>query len=54
MMNNQTKKMTIQIGGDVGIGLAIVISWSLNKSILWGIIHGMFSWLYIIYYGLFL
>jgi hypothetical protein len=33
-----------------GSALAITISWSLNKSVLWAIIHGIFSWLYVIYY----
>lgn len=36
-----------------GSALAIAISWSVNKSILWAIIHGMLSWLYVIYYALF-
>lgn len=35
-----------------GSALAIAISWSLNKSILWAIFHGLFSWLYVIYYAL--
>jgi hypothetical protein len=37
----------------IGFGcvLAIVISWSINKSILWAIVHGIFSWLYVIYYA---
>ncbi len=33
-----------------GSALAITISWSLNKSVPWAIIHGLFSWLYVIYY----
>ena len=36
-----------------GSALAIAISWSVNKSILWAIIHGILSWLYVIYYALF-
>jgi hypothetical protein len=36
-----------------GSALAIAISWSANKSILWAIIHGLFSWFYVIYYALF-
>jgi hypothetical protein len=36
-----------------GSALAIAISWSANKSIIWAIIHGLFSWLYVIYYALF-
>ena len=30
--------------------LAIAISFSMNKSVFWAIIHGLFSWLYVIYY----
>jgi len=36
-----------------GSALAIAISWSVNKSILWAVIHGLFSWVYVIYYALF-
>ena len=35
-----------------GTALAIVISWSVNKSIVWAIIHGFLSWLYVIYYAI--
>ncbi|HQY12890.1 MAG TPA: hypothetical protein PK133_11780 [Ferruginibacter sp.] len=35
----------------VGLGtiIAVVISWSRNKSVLWAIVHGFFGWLYVIY-----
>lgn len=36
-----------------GTALAIAISWSANKSIIWAIIHGILGWLYVIYYALF-
>ena len=39
-------------GVSFGSALAIAISWSTHKSILWAIIHGIFSWLYVIYYAL--
>ncbi len=39
-------------GISFGSALAITISWSVNKSILWAIIHGFFSWFYVIYYAL--
>jgi hypothetical protein len=42
---------SISYGITFGTALAIVISWSVNKSILWAIIHGIFSWLYVIYYA---
>jgi hypothetical protein len=35
-----------------GSSIAIAISWSINKSILWCIVHGMFSWFYVIYYAI--
>jgi hypothetical protein len=38
-------------GISFGSALAIAISWSVNKSILWAIVHGIFSWLYVIYYA---
>jgi len=36
-----------------GTALAIAISWSVNKSILWALIHGLLSWVYVVYYALF-
>jgi hypothetical protein len=45
-------KESIKTGITFGTALAIAISWSANKSILWAIIHGVFSWLYVIYYAL--
>jgi len=36
-----------------GTALAIAISWSANKSILWAIVHGLLSWFYVIYYAIF-
>jgi len=35
-----------------GSALAITISWSVNKSILWAIVHGFLSWIYVVYYAL--
>jgi hypothetical protein len=40
-------------GVTFGSVLAIAISWSVNKSILWAIIHGLFGWFYVIYYAFF-
>jgi len=39
-------------GVSFGSALAIAISWSIHKSILWAIIHGLLSWLYVLYYVL--
>jgi hypothetical protein len=35
-----------------GTALAITISWSANKSLLWAIVHGVLSWVYVAYYAL--
>lgn len=39
-------------GITMGSTLAIVISWSTHESILWAIVHGFLSWLYVIYFAL--
>ena len=41
----------VYVGPGIGLGtiIAVVISWSRNKSILWAIIHGILGWLYVIY-----
>ncbi|MEO5630156.1 MAG: hypothetical protein ABIQ62_10385 [Thermomonas sp.] len=42
----------VRTGLSFGSALAMVISWSANKSLLWAIVHGLLSWLYVIYYAL--
>ena len=39
-------------GVGFGTALAITISWSANKSLLWAIVHGLLSWIYVVYYAL--
>lgn len=41
-----------QAGIGLGSAIAVAISWSLNKSIIWAIVHGFFGWFYVIYYAL--
>ncbi|WP_197050067.1 hypothetical protein [Campylobacter sputorum] len=44
---------SLGIGGfSLGTVIAVALSWSANHSILWAIIHGFLSWLYVIYYML--
>jgi hypothetical protein len=47
-----TASNAAKAGIGFGSALAITISWSANKSILWAIIHGFLSWIYVIYYAL--
>ena len=49
---NNNGATVIRHGISFGSALAIAISWSVNKSIFWAVIHGMLSWLYVIYYAL--
>ena len=39
-------------GVSFGSALAITISWSEHHSILWAMVQGFFSWLYVIYYAI--
>lgn len=49
-----SKQSTNAATAGVGFGtiLAITISWSANQSLLWAIVHGVLSWLYVIYYAI--
>jgi hypothetical protein len=49
-MAHRTEAARAGIG--FGTALAITISWSQNHSILWAILHGIFSWFYVIYYAI--
>lgn len=40
----------IKSGVGFGSALAMVISYTAHKSVLWAIIHGIFSWVYVIYF----
>jgi hypothetical protein len=44
------KQEVAKHGISFGTALAMVISWSTHSSILWAIIHGALSWIYVIYY----
>lgn len=42
----------VRAGISFGTALAIAISWSTHHSILWAMLHGLFSWFYVVYYAL--
>ena len=45
---DKTNKIHLQLGiGDV---LAMILSYSVNHSILWCLLHGICGWFYVIYY----
>jgi hypothetical protein len=45
-------KIVVQTGVSLGSVLAVVTSWQRNRSILWAILAGIFSWFYVIYFAL--
>ena len=42
----------VKEGVTFGSALAMVISFSTHESILWAILHGILSWLYVIYFAI--
>ena len=53
--STKTAKPNASGAAKAGIGfgsaLAIAMSWTANKSIVWAIIHGFLGWIYVIYYA---
>ena len=45
---------TIVTQSGIGLGsvIAVVSSWERNRSILWAILAGIFSWFYVIYFAI--
>ena len=39
-------------GITMGSALSMILSYSVNKSILWAVVHGILSWFYVIYFAL--
>jgi hypothetical protein len=50
--SSRTGEAEAKAGIGFGSALAIAISWSANKSILWAIVHGILSWIYVVYYAI--
>jgi branched-subunit amino acid transport protein len=47
---NISKQTSTSSGIGIGAVIAIILSWTTNHSILWCILHGIFSWFYVIYW----
>jgi ABC-type Fe3+-siderophore transport system permease subunit len=45
------QRTVIENGVGLGVVLAVVLSWHRNRSILWAMLHGIFSWFYVIYFA---
>lgn len=51
-ITERTTDTITQSGISMGSALAVVCSWQRNRSILWAILAGIFSWIYVIYFAL--
>lgn len=47
---NKVIYKTVRQGLSFGAALAMVISYTKSKSVLWAIIHGLLSWGYVVYH----
>ncbi len=51
MIEVRVHRTAIHAGLGLGSMIAVAASWSVNQSILWAILHGLLSWLYVIYFA---
>jgi hypothetical protein len=49
---DQPTQIVVQSGASLGSVIAVTCSWQRNRSILWAILAGIFSWFYVIYFAL--
>ncbi len=49
---NQTAHSVTQTGIELGAAIAVVCSWQRNRSIVWAILAGLLSWIYVIYFAI--
>ena len=47
----QIQTETVTYGVGLGSVIAVVCSWQRNRSILWAIVAGIFSWFYVVYFA---
>jgi hypothetical protein len=53
MRNYNVRVEGAKYGASFGSALAMAISYANNHSIVWAIVDGILSWLYVIYFALF-
>ncbi len=52
-MEVYTRQTIVKYGVGFGSSLAMAVSFTLNKSIFWAIVHGILGWLYVFYAWIF-
>jgi len=48
----QSGQAAAESGIGLGSAIAVVCSWQRNRSILWAILAGILSWIYVIYFAI--
>ena len=50
--SNMSSSNSVSVRGGIGLGtlIAVIASWSVNQSVGWAILHGIFGWFYVIYH----
>lgn len=52
-MSKQSPTVNVfEQGLSMGAALAMICSFSINHSILWAVVHGVLSWIYVIYFAI--
>ena len=51
MSTSRVRGDAARVGIGLGSAIAVAISWSLHKSILWAAVQGFFGWFYVIYFA---
>lgn len=49
---NSNSVQVVRIGLGWGTTMAMILSYSINKSIIWMLIHGICGWFYVIYFAI--
>lgn len=49
---SEVRNQAARAGIGLGSAIAVAVSWSLHKSLLWAVVHGFLGWIYVIYYAL--
>ncbi len=52
MILAEMSRTAAQSGIGLGSAVAVVLSWHRNRSILLMVIHGVLSWLYVVYFAM--
>jgi hypothetical protein len=51
-VSTTVRSTATQTGIGLGSAIAVAISWSLHKSIIWAIVHGFLGWFHVIWHAL--